>query len=170
MKRKYGMLAAMVVLLIVAVVVNYHMNQDANDETAMLPGMIDVQKNNPKDETPVDSGDYFETFRTDRENVRNKELDYLETIITHDQTDAETLADAQQQKLDIVSGMEKEFTVEKLLKAKGFTDAAVTFHAGSVNVVIDTPSLSEEQVAQILEIVVRETGESAENIKISTIR
>ena len=62
--------------------------------------------------------------------------------------------------------MEAEFTIENLLRAKGFSDAAVTFHKGSVNVVVDSPQLSSEQVAQILDVVTRETGESADNIKI----
>ena len=63
--------------------------------------------------------------------------------------------------------MEKELTIENLIKAKGFADAAVTFHYGSVNVVVDCTELTNEQVAQILDIVTRETGEPAANIKIS---
>ena len=82
--------------------------------------------------------------------------------------DQQTLSDAQQQKLDIVNNMEKELTVESLLKAKGFADAAVTLHAGSVNVILSAASLSEEQVAQVLDIVIRETGEPAENVKVTT--
>ena len=64
--------------------------------------------------------------------------------------------------------MEKELTVESLLKAKGFSDAAVTLHAGSVNVILSAESLTDEQVAQVLDIVMRETGEGAENIKVTT--
>ena len=89
-------------------------------------------------------------------------------MIVEQGADAETLADAQQQKLNIVNFMEKELTVESLLKAKGFNDAAVTLHAGSVNVILSTESLTDEQVAQILDIVMRETGEGAENIKVTT--
>ena len=70
------------------------------------------------------------------------------------------------QKLALVNNMEKEFTIESLIRAKGFRDAAVTFHGGSVNVVVDCETLTDEQVAQILDIVQRETGESAENVKV----
>ncbi len=62
--------------------------------------------------------------------------------------------------------MEKEVTIEGLLIAKGFTDAVVTLHEGSVNVVVDTAELTRQQAAQILDIVMRESGESSENIKI----
>ena len=62
--------------------------------------------------------------------------------------------------------MEAEFSAESMIRAKGFSDAAVTFHKGSVNVVIAAEELSSEEVAKILDIVKRETGEKTENIKI----
>ena len=114
--------------------------------------------------------DYFAVFRQDRDNVRSKEIEYLETIIQQADmdADAETLAEAQQQKMDIVDNMEKEFTVESLLKAKGFKDAAVTLHQGSVNVILCAKELTQAQVAQVLDIVLRETGKNAENVKVLT--
>ena len=44
----------------------------------------------------------------------------------------------------------------------------MTLHAGSVNVILSAESLTHEQVAQVLDIVMRETGEGAENIKVTT--
>ena len=64
--------------------------------------------------------------------------------------------------------MEVELTVENLVRGKGFDDVIVSMHAGSVNVIVGADTLNDEQVAQILDIVLRETGESAENVKIST--
>ena len=96
-------------------------------------------------------------------------MEYLDEVIAASASDDETLADAQGQKLTLVENMEKEFTVESLIKAKGFEDAAVTFHAGTVNVVVKADELSDKQgVAQILEITKKETGEPAENIKVMT--
>ena len=37
-----------------------------------------------------------------------------------------------------------------------------------MNVILSAESLTDEQVAQILDIVMRETGEGAENIKVTT--
>ena len=89
-------------------------------------------------------------------------MEYLDEVIAASASDDETLADAQGQKLTLVENMEKEFTVESLIKAKGFEDAAVTFHA------VKADELSDKQVAQILEITKKETGEPAENIKVMT--
>jgi len=114
------------------------------------------------------TGDYFENFRREREEVRKLEMEYLDEVIAASASDDETLSDAQQQKLALVNNMEKEFTIESLVKAKGFEDAAVTFHAGAVNVVVKGQELSEEQVAQILDIARQETGEPASSIKVMT--
>ena len=130
-----------------------------------------------KEETTMDLGeatstsipeDYFGSFRQERSDTRALEIEYLDEVIATSGSDAETLADAQEQKLALVENMETELTVESLIKAKGFHDAAVTFHAGSVNVIVDSEALDDSQVAQILDIVMRETGESADNIKIQT--
>ncbi|HWQ57941.1 MAG TPA: SpoIIIAH-like family protein [Clostridia bacterium] len=110
--------------------------------------------------------DYYEAFRQEREETRNLELSYLDEIIATSVSDSETLQDAQEQKLALVAQMEKEFAIENLIRAKGFADAAVTFHQGAVSVVVDAEELTTEQAAQILEIVQSETGEIAENIKV----
>lgn len=169
MKKKYGVLIGLVAVLAIAVFVNVRINKAALDQPkATLK--IDVNSDATAASAGAEQdGEYFEVFRTDRENTREVEISFLDAIINDEMTDAETLADAQQQKLAIVDSIEKEFTVESLLKAKGFLDVAVTVHAGSVNVIIKSDELSEKQVAQVLDIVCRETGESAQNIKIQPI-
>lgn len=164
--RKYAVLLVAGLLLAGAVYVNVRLNSSAaegdTDHAALqreedaMPAQADAQAGT----------DYFETFREERNAVRTAEIEYLDEVIAVSANDAETLADAQAQKLALVENMETEFTIESLLKAKGFEDAAVTFHKGSVNVVVDSEELTSDKVAQILDIVKRETGESAENIRI----
>lgn len=64
---------------------------------------------------------------------------------------------------------EKETAAEILLEAKGFTDAVVSIDGESVDVVVNTPELTEAQRAQIEDIVIRKTGVSADSIIISTV-
>lgn len=111
--------------------------------------------------------DFFASYRDERDSVRTQELAYLDAIVAQG-ADTETLSDAQQQKLELVNAMETELTVENLIRAKGFSDVIVSIHKGNVSVVVGTETLNDEQVAQILDIVLRETGKSAENVKIST--
>ncbi len=110
---------------------------------------------------------FFAAYREERDSTRTQELAYLDAIVAQG-ADTETLSDAQKQKLELVNAMETELTVENLVRAKGFSDVIVSIHKGNINVVVGTESLNDEQVAQILDIVLRETGKSAENVKIST--
>ena len=111
--------------------------------------------------------DFFAAYRDERDSVRTQELAYLDAIVAQG-ADTETLSDAQQQKLELVNAMETELTVENLIRAKGFSDVIVSIHKGNISVVVGAETLNDEQVAQILDIVLRETGKSAENVKIST--
>ena len=170
--KKY--VAALLGLLLVgAVYANYAINRSgmqsasrAEPSPSALPAALRSPLASPNQTYAQGQENYFASFREEREAVREKEIGYLNEIIAVSGSDAETLQQAQEQKLRLVENMEAEFTIENLITAKGFPDAAVTFHSGSVNVVVDAASLDSEQVAQILDIVKRETGESASNIKI----
>ena len=160
--KKYLVLAVVAVLFVGAFVLNLAANGEGtnNDETMADEAAAEAAAE------PAESSDYFETFRQDREEVRKLEMEYLDEVIAASKSDQETLADAQSQKLALVENMEKEFTIESMIKAKGFEDAAVTFHSGVVNVVVKCDGLEDGQVAQILDIVQAQTGEPAKNIKV----
>ena len=151
-------------LVAAAVITNVVINRSKTEETTA---------NQPSDVTAVSSvggstgTNFFAAYREERDNVRTQELAYLDAIVAQG-ADTETLSDAQKQKLDLVNAMETELTVENLVRAKGFSDVIVSIHDGNVNVVVGASRLSDEQVAQILDIVLRETGKTAENVKIST--
>ena len=154
-------------LLAAAIVTNVVVNRSKNNETAdtgsqTASGVTQVSAMSG----PADAN-FFASYREERDSVRTQELAYLDAIVAQG-ADSETLSDAQQQKLELVNAMETELTVENLVRAKGFTDVIVSIHKGNVNVVVGADTLNDEQVAQILDIVLRETGKSAENVKIST--
>ena len=146
-------LALLLVLLAGAIYLNIKLN---NDQTGKLE--------------PVDAkvySDYFINFRSERNNIRAQEIDYLRSIISQQGTDKETLDNAQNRLLELVNNMEQEFSIENKIKARGFLDAAVLFKNGMVSVIIDGDSLTDEDVARILDIVKNETGIAAEQIRIS---
>ena len=150
-------------LLAAAVVTNILVNKK-NTKTA---GTQDAQAVSQVSAPGNTQTDFFASYRDERDSVRTQELAYLDAIVAQG-ADTETLSDAQQQKLDLVNAMETELTVENLIRAKGFPDVIVSIHKGNISVVVGTEALNDEQVAQILDIVLRETGKSAENVKIST--
>lgn len=165
MKKKYGVLIGLVVLLVVAVFINIRLNAAA-EENAKNVGVLGNPDKTQATNADMDAEDYYEVFRADRETDRTEEVAWLDAIILNEDTDAETLADAQQQKLAIVDSMEKERNIETLIKAKGFDDVAVMVTQDSVNVVVKAEQIDAKQAAQILDIVYSETEMDAQNVKI----
>ncbi len=165
-KRVLFVLAAAIILLCAAVWLNLKLGKEKGET---LTGV---------DQTPAPTeesqqtmlnirGDYFNAFREERSDVRAREIDYLRSIINSENSDEDSIVEAQDRLLELVGNMEKEFTVESRIRGKGFLDAAATIRSDSATVVIDGEALSDEEVARILDIVISETGLPAASIKIS---
>ena len=110
--------------------------------------------------------DAFSAYRTEREETRQQELSYIDSVAASAEADDKTKAQAQEQKLTLTANMGKELTSEGLISTKLGLNAVVTVKEGAVNVVVDKEELTSEEVAQIAEILKTETGESAGAIKI----
>ena len=147
-------------LLLAAVAANVVMNRSEKKAAGSDAAAISVS-------APGAQGSFFDMYRNERDSVRTQELAYLDAIVAQGGDEA-TLSEAQKQKMTLVGCMESELNTENLIRAKGFDEVIVSMHNGSVNVIVDADALTDEQVAQILDIVLRETGETAENIKVST--
>ena len=167
--KKAIVVVSLAVLLVLAGIINYQLNEtDGNltaNATASAKPSKSVDAAQAGNEATTTSA-FFTEFRAQRETQRKQELEYIDSVISNASTSKETLAEAQKQKLALASSMEKELTIEGLLSAKGFGNAVVTLHAGSVNVIVEQKDLTTAQIAQILDVVRRESGESIENIKI----
>ena len=167
-KQRMIVLAGLAVLLIAAPILNYQFNKNAKSPSpsAKPSSSASVQTGSGS----VTTGNYFTDYVNERESTRSNELKYLDSIINDTKTDADTKKTAQKQKTDISNSMEKELTIENLLKAKGFDKVAAVYHTGSANIIVGKSELTDAQVAQILDVVRKETGEKAENIKIIPVQ
>lgn len=159
LNRRTMTLLGVGLLLLAAVAANVIMNRN-EQKTAAANAAVSVS-------APGAQGSFFDIYRSERDSVRTQELAYLDAIVAQGGDEA-TLSEAQKQKMTLVGCMESELNTENLIRAKGFQEVIVSMHNGSVNVIVDADALTDEQVAQILDIVLRETGETAENIKVST--
>ena len=104
-----------------------------------------------------------------KEQTRAKNKEILLGII--ESTD---LADAQKQEaiqnmISMTNIAEMETGAEILLEAKGFEDCIVSVSDTGVDVVVNAASLSDTELAQIVDIVKRKTGVNEEEIVISTV-
>lgn len=108
-------------------------------------------------------------FRFDRECIREMESGQLIALSQDENADAQIRTRAQSELMELYASMEAEATIEEVLFARGHEDAVVTVHPGSVNVVIKSGYDNKAESAFILDLVMRETGQSAGNIKIITV-
>lgn len=166
-KQRIIVLAGLVVLLIAAPILNYAFNNQSKDPSKSTKPSNTAGASQTSGS--VTTGSYFVDYQAERTLQRAEEIKYLDSILNDTKTDADTRKTAQQQKADIAASMEKELTIENLLKAKGFEKVVLVYHKGSVNVVIGKKELTEGEVAQILDVVRKETGEKAENIRIMPV-
>lgn len=113
------------------------------------------------------SNDFFVSSKLQREQTRAaSEADLKEIIANKDLSD-EQVKTALDKLLELQETVKIETAAETLLQAKGFSDALVTIIKDQVDVVVNAKNLSEQDMAQIQDIVKRKTGISAKNIVIS---
>lgn len=111
--------------------------------------------------------DYFVKNKLKREQGRAKSEATLKEIINNSNVTDAQKQDAIDQMIELTAIKEKETVTEALLEAKGFADTLVTITDGSVEVVVNANNLTEQQMAQIEDVVKRKTGISAKNIVIT---
>lgn len=110
----------------------------------------------------------FEERRAALELERNKLIAALDSTI-NDSGSQEEQANAGKEKERILSAMENELAIESMIESKNLPDAFVLITESSVNVTVDKQELDTNTVAKICDIVMRETGRSADKIVIQSM-
>lgn len=120
--------------------------------------------------TATNISEYFTSSRLNRSQSKDEALELLEAVVSNEASSAESVEKANAEIVAIATETELEGTVENLIKAKGFKDCVVFISSELVNVVVQSDGLTQEQAAQINEIVLSQTGVSASNIKIVEVK
>ena len=107
--------------------------------------------------------------RLTREQIRAKNKETLLEIINNTEISEDMKADAIASMNQLTDRAEKELDAEILLDAKGFKDSVVSINDDSVDVIIGAASITEEQRAQIEDIVTRKTEKDVSDIVITTM-
>lgn len=129
-------------------------------------GEIAVVTDTQNEAVEATGSSFFSEYRLEREKNRSKEVEMWEDII-NSSTAEETFKNlAQQELVKIVALTEKEMIIENLIISRGFNDALVFLTDDSATVIVEAKELTQKDVAQIQDIVVRKTKLDAKNIKI----
>ena len=114
--------------------------------------------------------DYIsQNVQLSREQVRAKNKETLMSLINSDSIDEAAKQQAIQDMIDLTEVSEKENAAETLLMAKGFSDPVVSITKDKVDVVINAPSITDPQRAQIEDIVKRKAEVGADQIIITLL-
>ena len=95
-------------------------------------------------------------------------LELYDSII-ETSTDGEQITQTNALISNLASRMETETVLEGMIMASGYEDAVVTNSDDSYTVMVKSDNLTSDDVAKILGILVKETGVSATNVKISAV-
>lgn len=106
-------------------------------------------------------------IKLNREQTRSKTKEYYLDIMNSDGMDEAAVQSATDAYIKMTEDMELETEAETMLLAKGFSDVMVTINDDSVDVVIGQDNLSDEEKAQIEDVVVRKTGCTIDMLTIS---
>lgn len=176
--RKKQLVALSLVLLIGAAgYLNYTFENDVAD-----PGAVEVYNEankklgeaqmvstseSEKQETPQkNTGGYFSEARLSREIKRDESIDTLLEIVNSDGADSEAKNAAREQIQQITDWVEKEVTIENMIKAKGYSESVVFISENLVSVAVLSEGLNEVDAAVICDIATSISGYSAEKVNI----
>ena len=136
-------------------------------------GEVVASEENPGEAVMVSNtigADYFASAKLAREQTRAKNKETLMNIVNNKAIASADKKSAIRQVANITKNSEKENAAELMLQAKGFQNAVVSINEGNADVVVDANGLTEQQIAQIEDIVRRKTGIEADKIVITPVK
>ena len=151
-KKKFFILFGMVALLVVTGCLNVFLK--------------DNSENVPT--STYESASFLTSYRASKLETRQTMMNYYDSIIASS-TDKEQITETNALISELAGRMEKETILEGMIMASGYEDAVVTNSDGSYTVMVKSSGLTSDDVAKILGILVKETGVSATNVKISSV-
>lgn len=151
-KKKLFILFGMVALLVVTGCLNLFLTR----------GDEDLQTTN------YTSASLLTSYRASKLETRNSMLELYDSIIATS-SDNEQITETNALISELASRMEKETVLEGIIMASGYEDAVVTNSDGAYTVMVKSNNFTSDDAAQILSLLVKETGVSATNVKISAV-
>jgi len=176
-KRKY-VIVVLAGLIALAVYLNvvytdsdgmFEVTQTVSPTSAQIGDSVNVSSDSAKEVTTSKDSKLSEA-RLSRQKSRDEAEAILKNVIENDSLSAEDKSEAAKKLTALADAVEKEASVENLICAKGFSDCVAYISDDTINVTISADGLEKNQIAQIKEIVIAQTGISTDKIKILEIK
>ncbi len=179
LKRKEVVAAALVVLIGVAGYLNWSYQDvvqvtDGGEYIETGKKLGEAQLVNKTEEAPeaqtAASENYFEEARKNRETSREKALDILTQTASNESFDDASRKQAQENILAIASAVEREASIENIIKAKGYEKASCYIDGENVEILVKKDGITDADVAKLSEIATSQLGIAASCVKIIPVK
>lgn len=172
--KKQIMLASLVLVLSIAVYLNYTFTRGSDDYSlsVLQQGEAEEGETETYGEAQMTSAggnemdEYFVSARLERKKARDEAVETLANTLKDADVSDEEKELATSKAIAVSKQIEQENKIETLVKAKGFTECLAFVDDETVRVVVKTEGLTAEQAAQIKNIVIEETEVLTENISV----
>lgn len=127
------------------------------------------QTNSISTETSVTASEYFTKSKLERDTMYSQMIESYNNILNSSNS-TETQKQSATEEITKINNIKNSIMIcENLISTKGFNNSVVFINGESVSVIVDKggEKLKQEEVAQIQNIVARETKVKVENIHIS---
>lgn len=132
------------------------------DENTILNNTINTSNTNVNEED-----NYFSDSKLQRDTMYSQSLDSYQKMLDSTTISSEQKAIAQNEITRINNEKNAIMISENLIKTKGFEDIVIFINGDSINAVIKSDKLSQEEIAQIQNVLSRELNSDISNIHIS---
>lgn len=132
-----------------------------------------IDEGEQKTENSVDTNstginnEYFVESKLERDKMYSQMIESYQNILNNNQI-SEAQKEISENEIKNINNTKNAIMItENLIKNKGFEDVVIFVNGDSVNIIIKAKELTEEQIAQVQNIVTRELKAEIENIHIS---
>lgn len=141
-------------------------SREYNEVNELLEETTSHIKESITSKEAMKSNAYFIESKLERDKKRSEMIGHLNDIIDNQLTSEEIRNQALDLKMNMITSTEKETLIENMIVAKGFSDVIVYLSDHSINIVVSSEKLEEEDVVKIVDIVKRETDIPMDGITI----
>lgn len=180
MKKRQILIVALSLVVVIAAYLNWTYTESGDDAVTVTGDaetknygeatLVDGKDEEQAEAVSTKGGSYFDSARMTRDKAKSDALDTLREVAESEGASDEEKNKAYTSMRQSAENTEREGNIENLLKAKGFSDVLVYITDDTVSVTVKTEGLTTADTAKIYDIVVSETGISAEKIKIIEIK
>lgn len=109
---------------------------------------------------------YFSAMQVDRQRSRQEAYQMLQSVAESAESMPDVKEKAYNDMMVIANNISIEANIRSMVMAKGFEECIAVINGENLNVIVKSNGLLVNEVAQIKEIAVNESGFPAENIKV----